>query len=77
MKNQNPNIEVHRRGRESSQQLLRRFRRKIQRSGVLRTIRKKQYYQRSKSDKLKKRSALKKKEMREKYKKLRKLGELG
>ncbi len=69
-------VKVNKKRRESSQQIIHRFRRKIQRSGVLRTVRKNRYYQRSQSDKLKKRSALKKKEMREKYKKLRKLGEL-
>lgn len=70
-------VTVHKKEKESSQQVIRRFSKIIKRSGILREARKKQYRQRTKSEQLKKRSALKAAELREKYKKLRKLGKLG
>jgi len=70
-------ITVHKRDKESSQQIIRRFSKIIKRSGVLREARKSQYRQRPKSEQLKKRSALKAEELREKYRKLRKMGKLG
>ncbi len=69
-------VKIHKKEKESSQQIMRRFSKMIKRSGILREVRKKSYYERPKSDQLKKRSALKKKELRETYNRLKKLGEL-
>jgi len=69
-------IKVEKKGKEPSKRLVRRFSKKVQRSGILRTVRKKRYRQKPKSEKLKKRSALRKKQLREKYRKMRKMGEI-
>jgi len=69
-------VKVYKKEKESSQQVLRRFSKIIKRSGILRDVREKKYYQKPKSGQLQKRSALKKKELREEYNRLKKLGEL-
>jgi len=56
--------------------LINRFSRKVKRSGVLYDALGKRYHQRPKSKVLKKRTALKKQEAREKYHRLRKLGKI-
>ncbi len=70
----NTSLEVKKRERESSQNLIRRFRKKIQKSGILRRARQIRFRQPSKSKKMKKRAALRREKLREEYKRLDKLG---
>jgi len=67
-------VEVKRRERENNQSLIRRFSRTIKKSGVLIQARKTRFKKKMKSDELKKKDALKKVELREKYKEEKKLG---
>ncbi len=69
-------IQVYKKDRESSLQVVRRFSKIIKRSGALRDAKKRKYFQRPKSEQLKKESALKKEELREKYRELKKMGKL-
>ena len=69
-------LKVQKRDRESSQSLIRRFGQKIRRSGILFEVRKKQFKKKGKSWQLKKRSALRRKEKKEEYEKLKKLGKV-
>lgn len=69
-------LEVKKQSTESSQSLLRRFTKGIQRSGVLFKVRKNRFMKRPKSDQAKKRAALRREELRKEYEKLRKLGKL-
>jgi len=62
--------------KESSQGLIRRFSRKMRKSGILIEARKKRFVKREKSTQLKKRAALRKNELKEKYEKLKKWGRL-
>jgi ribosomal protein S21 len=68
-------IEVNRKQKESNQSLIRRFTKSVKKSGILIQARKVQYRTKSKSDQLKKRDALKRRELRKEYQKKRKLGE--
>lgn len=70
-------LEVKRKPNEDSKNLIRRFSRGIRRSGILHRVRENRYWASPKSDQLKKRSALKKKELRKEYKRKKKLGKLG
>ncbi len=67
-------IEVKKQERESSQNLIRRFTRSIQRSGVLLRARKTRFKVREKSEQMKKRAALRREEKRKEYENLEKLG---
>ena len=69
-------LEVKKQERESSQSLIRRFYRRVQKSGILHRARKNRFRKREKSEQMKKRAALRREEMKRKYEKLRKLGEL-
>lgn len=69
-------LEVKKQERETSQSLVRRFSRRIQQSGLLVRARKIRFKGRKKSEQMKKRAALRRKELEKEYKKLRKLGEL-
>ena len=69
-------LEVRRKERETSQNLIRRFTKRIQQSGVLVQARKISFKRRKKSDEAKKRAALRKEELKKEYEKLRKMGEL-
>lgn len=69
-------LEVKKQPTESSQSLLRRFTKGIQRSGVLFKVRKNQFMKRPKSDQAKKKAALRREELKIEYEKLRKLGKL-
>ena len=69
-------LEVKKQNKESSQSLIRRFYRRVQKSGILHRARKNRFRNRKKSEQMKKRTALRKEEMRRKYEKLKKLGEL-
>ena len=67
-------IQIKKQSRESSQNLVRRFSRRIQQSGVLRRARNIRFTKRAKSAQLKKRTALRKEELKKEYELLRKLG---
>lgn len=69
-------VEVKRRENESVGSLLRRFTRKIQRSGILIEVRGKQYKERSKSEYKKKREALRRIAWQKDMAHLRKLGKI-
>ncbi len=68
-------IEVKKQGKETSQSLIRRFKKKVQRSGLLARARKVRFYgSSSKSREMKKRAALRREKLRKEYEKLEKLG---
>ena len=67
-------LEIRKRERESSQSLIRRFSRSVQRSGILVRARKKRFRVRKKSDDMKKRAALRRIKMKKEYERLKKLG---
>ncbi len=69
-------VEVKRRDNESVGSLLRRFTRKIQRSGILIDIRSKQYRDRPKSEFKKRREALRRIAWQKEMARLRKLGKI-
>lgn len=69
-------IEVKRREKESNQSLIRRFVKKIQQSQILLEARENLFRQRPKSRQAKKQAALRREELKKKYEKLRKLGQL-
>jgi len=66
-------LEVKRKERESSQSLVHRFTKTVRQSGVLLEVRGKQYRKRAKSALAKKRSALRRVELRAEKKRLEKL----
>jgi ribosomal protein S21 len=67
-------IQIKKNPRETSQNLVRRFSRRIQQSGVLRRARNIRFTKRSKSEQLKKKTALRKQELKKEYQVLEKLG---
>ncbi|MEA3293010.1 MAG: 30S ribosomal protein S21 [Patescibacteria group bacterium] len=67
------NLEIKRQERENNQSLLRRFTKGLQRSGILIRARKERFFQRPKSAESKKKAALRRVELKKKYKKLDKL----
>ncbi|MBD3208119.1 MAG: hypothetical protein GF370_01525 [Candidatus Nealsonbacteria bacterium] len=67
-------LEVKRKEKEDPQSLVRRFSRRLRRSGILSRARKARYLQREKSSKLKKESALRKLDKKKEYKRKKKLG---
>ncbi len=67
-------LEVRKTERENSQNLIRRFTKRVQRSGILLVARKSRFFRRSKSNEMKKRAALRRETLREEYEKLKKLG---
>ena len=69
-------LEVKRKEKESSQNLVRRFTKSIQNSGILLRARKIRFKERKKSEQMKKRAALRREELKKEYEKLRKLGKL-
>lgn len=69
-------IEIKKQGRETSQNLIRRFTRGIQQSGILFRARKIRFKKREKSEQMKKRAALRKEEKRREYESLKKLGKI-
>ena len=70
----NMTIEVKKQDRENSQGLIRRFTKKVQRSGILRKARGSRFHKRSKSKEMRKRTALRREKLRVEYEKLEKLG---
>lgn len=69
-------LEVKKQERETAQSLVRRFGRRIQQSGILLRARHSRFRKRQKSRQGKKRAALRREELREEYKQLKKLGKL-
>jgi len=69
-------LKIQKQNRESTQSLIRRFSQKIRKSGILLEARKKQFKERNKSRQLKKRAALRREELRQRYEKLKKLGKI-
>ncbi|MCX6760526.1 MAG: 30S ribosomal protein S21 [Candidatus Nealsonbacteria bacterium] len=67
-------IEAKKQERETSQSLIRRFTKRVQKSGVLRQARENRYHKRSKSPQMKKRAALRREQLRKEYQRLKKLG---
>lgn len=69
-------LEVRKKERETSQNLIRRFTKNIQRSGILLRARKIRFKERKKSEQMKKRAALRREKLKKEYERLRKLGKV-
>ena len=69
-------LKAEKQNRESTQSLIRRFSRKMRKSGILIEARKKRFMKREQSSQLKKRTALRRNELQKKYEELKKLGRL-
>lgn len=67
-------LEIKKEERESSQSLVRRFSRKMKQSGILLRARKIRFRGKEKSHQMKKRSALRKEQLRQEYEKMEKMG---
>jgi ribosomal protein S21 len=67
-------LEIKKEKGESVSSLIRRFTKAVQQSGILIRAREKMYRDRNISEEKKKRSALRREEMKKKYEKLKKLG---
>jgi ribosomal protein S21 len=70
-------LEVKRKEKENVQNLIKRFTKAVQKSGILIRAREKMYRDRNISEEKKKRKALRREEMKKYYQKLEKLGKLG
>jgi len=69
-------LEVRKQERETSQNLLRRFTRKVQQSGVLLRARNIRFFKRIKSHDMRQKAALRRETLKKQYEKLKKLGQL-
>lgn len=69
-------LEVKKQPRETTQSLIHRFTKNIQKSGILFRIRKIQFKEREKSESMKRKAALRKEELKKKYEILKKLGKI-
>lgn len=69
-------LEVKKQNKETTQNLIRRFSRRIQQSGILHQARKIRFRERKKSEQMKKKAALKREELKKEYERLKKLGEI-
>ncbi len=67
---------VRKKEKETSQNLIRRFTKRVQQSGVLLQARKMMFKQRRKSDESKKRAALRREDLKKQYQILKKLGKI-
>ena len=74
MKHNSMVIEVKKKERETTQSLLRRFSKSVRQSGLLLRVRRGQFHARGKSQELKKRAALRRRELKEAYEEKKKLG---
>lgn len=70
-------LEVKKKERENSQNLIRRFTKKVQQSRILAQKRKNLFYRRKKSRQMEKISAIRRESLRREYDKLKKLGKTG
>jgi len=69
-------LEVKRKERENSQNLVRRFTKRVQQSGILRRARKTRFRHRKKSKNMEKKAALRRGKMKVEYEKLKKIGKV-
>jgi hypothetical protein len=69
-------LEIRKKEKETSQNLIRRFAKRIQQSGILVQARKNMFKRRQESDEAKKRAALRRVELKKQYQILKKLGKL-
>jgi len=69
-------LEIKKQNRETSQALIRRFTKSVQKSGILVRARKIRFRRKEKSKDMKKIAALRREEMKKEYEKLKKLGKL-
>jgi ribosomal protein S21 len=67
-------LEVKKQDRETSQGLVRRFSRRMKQSGILLSARKVRFFERPKSKQMRKRSALRREELRKEYELADKMG---
>ncbi len=69
-------LEIKRKEKENPQNLVRRFTRALQQSGILTRVREKTFKDREKSRNMKRRAALRREELKKEYEKLKKLGKI-
>jgi len=69
-------LEIKKQEKETSQSLIRRFSRRMKQSGILISARKARFFEKEKSSQMKKRSALRKEELRKEYEKMEKMGKV-
>jgi len=69
-------LKIQKKERETSQNLIRRFKKIIHQSGVLLEKKKRAFHQRRKSKSLKRKSALRRNKIKKEYKRLEKLGQI-
>jgi len=69
-------LKVEKNKNEDPQNVVKRFSRRMRNSGILHQARQNQTFEREKSDQLKKKAALRRKELQEEFEKKRKMGEL-
>ncbi len=69
-------VEARKQERETTQSLIRRFTKRVQRSGVLVRARSNRFRKRPKSHQMKKRAALRREQLRKEYETARKMGTL-
>jgi len=70
------NVEVEKNNQESTANLIRRFTRRVQGSGIIPRMRSNRYFSRTKSENVRKEARLKKLQGKEQYEKLVKLGKI-
>lgn len=70
------NVEVKKNNQESTANLIRRFTKRVQGSGIINRLRKERYFKRAKSETVNRLSKLKRLENRANYEKLLKLGKI-
>ena len=67
-------LEIKKDERETSQNLVRRFSRRIKQSGILLRARRARFKKRSKSRQMRKKSALRREQLKKEYEKMEKMG---
>ena len=70
------NVEVKKNNQESTANLIRRFTKRVQGSGIINRLRKERYFKREKSEMVHRSAKLRKLESKGKYEKLLKLGKI-
>lgn len=69
-------LEVKKGERENSQNLIRRFTKRVKKSGILLWTRSRRFHKRTKSKDMRKKAAMRRENLKEEYKKLEKLGKV-
>lgn len=69
-------LEIKKEGRETSQNLVRRFARRMKQSGILLRARRSRFRKKDQSSQMKKRSALRREQLKNEYEHLEKLGKI-